>query len=699
MTLRNKIIFIVMASHIAHATAQSPEKDDEKALLQVYGDEETVSTVTGGAQPLSKAPSVATVITQEDIKKIGATDLDEVLETVPGLHVSRNAIYGPLYTIRGIYSGQNPQILMLINGIPVTNLFAGDRNRIWGGMPVQSIARIEVVRGPGSAIYGADAFAGIINIITKTNKEINGTEIGGRVGSFNTYDGWLLHGNSWHDINVTAMVEYHDTDGQRRMVSSDSQTFYDNLLKTHASLAPGHLNLQRENLDARMDISYGMWRFRGGLQHRSNIGTGAGASQALDPYGRFGSDRWNADLTYHNNEFTENWDVTAQISYFNTSQIVQKNIYLFPPGAFGGTFPDGVIGNPEVFERHVRANISGFYSGFDQHVLRIGAGFNYNSVYDVREIKNFSLQPGLLPTPLPKLTNVTDTSDIFLTIGSRKNAFIFLQDEWSFITDWKLTTGVRYDYYSDFGSTVNPRLALVWETRHDLTTKLLYGRAFRAPSWAETRNINNPVSLGNPNLRPETINTVELAFDYRPIDKLRLGLNVFNYWWSDIIRFVPDSGSTTITAQNSGQQTGHGLELEADWRIAEGLTVLGNYSYQHSVDETTHHDAGYAPHHKVYLRGDWEFLPNWHLNPQIDWIIDRRRPAGDNRPNVQDYLWADLTIRRKYLLDHWEAAFSVRNLFDSDAREPSPSGTRQALIPNDLPLPGRYFYGEIRFNF
>ncbi|MGZ8219112.1 MAG: TonB-dependent receptor, partial [Methylomagnum sp.] len=118
-----------------------------------------------------------------------------------------------------------------------------------------------------------------------------------------------------------------------------------------------------------------------------------------------------------------------------------------------------------------------------------------------------------------------------------------------------------------------------------------------------------------------------------------------------------------------------------------------------STDETTNHDAGYAPHHKVYLRGDWEFLPNWHLNPQIDWIIDRQRPAGDNRPPVSDYVWADLTIRRKHLLDHWEAAFSVRNLFNSDAREPSPAGTRQALIPNDLPLPGRYFYGEIRFNF
>ena len=258
---------------------------------------------------------------------------------------------------------------------------------------------------------------------------------------------------------------------------------------------------------------------------------------------------------------------------------------------------------------------------------------------------------------------------------------------------------MRYDHYSDFGSTVNPRLALVWETRHDLTTKLLYGRAFRAPSWAELRNINNPVALGNPKLNPETINTVELAFDYRPFDQLRLGLNLFNYWWSDIIRFSPDPGGNTFTARNTGEQIGRGLELEADWRLASMFRVMGNYSYQHSIDESTDHNSGYAPLHKVYLRADWEFLPDWHLNPQLDWIIDRRRILGDNRPAVGDYLWADLTLRRKRLRDHWEVAFSVRNLFNADAREPSPAGTPIAPIPNDLPLPGRYFYGEIRFSF
>ena len=135
-------------------------------------------------------------------------------KTVPGLHVARNAVgYNPIYTFREIYSQQNPQVLMLVNGISIINLFVGDRNQIWGGMPVQAIARIEVIRGPGSAIYGANAFAGVINIITKTKGDIAGTEVGVHAGSFDTWDTWALHGGTWGGFEVAAVLEYHDTNG------------------------------------------------------------------------------------------------------------------------------------------------------------------------------------------------------------------------------------------------------------------------------------------------------------------------------------------------------------------------------------------------------------------------------------------------------------------------------------------------------
>lgn len=706
------LLSVVVNSHAEPISMQ----EEEQALAQIYGNREMISIATGTQQPLSKAPAVASVITAEDIKAMGATDIDEALETVPGLHVARDKTgYNPIYTFRGVYSGFNSQVLVLINGIPITNLFVGNRSEIWGGMPVQAVARIEVVRGPGSAVYGADAFAGVINIITKTKRDINGTEAGGRVGSFDTYDGWVLHGDTWAGFDVAATVEYHGTNGPQRIIDADSQTLFDGLFGSQASLAPGPVNLQRDNLDARLDLSRDHWRFRGGLQHRGNWGNGAGVAQALDPNNRYGSDRWNADLTYRNAEFAENWDVTAQMSYFDTSQVVERNLVLFPPGTrlpigangqvdFANpqglvTFPNGYIGNPENRERHARANVSGAYTGFDSHTVRLGAGFNYDNLYQVRVSQNFGLDPAT-GNPIPfmpgiPLIDVSGTSSSYLPTSERKDTFFFVQDEWQLANDWQLTGGLRYDSYSDFGGTANPRAALVWETRYDLTSKLMYGSAFRAPNFSEMYIVNNPDSLGNPHIKPETMDTVELAFDYRPRDTLRLGFNLFHYWWKNMIRYVPNANApTSSTAQNAGNQTGYGGELEAEWQAFDTLKLLGNYAYQQSTDDTFNHDAGNAPHHQVYLRANWEFLPNWQLSPQAKWIIDRDRMLADVRPDIADYTWVDLTLRRKRLAKHWEMAFSIRNVFDADAREPSSSA-----IPNDLPLAGRSFYGEIRVNF
>ncbi|MGH8610740.1 MAG: TonB-dependent receptor plug domain-containing protein, partial [Gammaproteobacteria bacterium] len=117
---------------------------DEEALLSAFGNEEMISIATGKKQPVSRAPAITSVVTAEDIKAMGATDLDEALEAVSGLHVARNGVaYNPIYTIRGIFSAVNPQVLVLINGISLTNLNFGDRSLFWGDMPVESIQRIE----------------------------------------------------------------------------------------------------------------------------------------------------------------------------------------------------------------------------------------------------------------------------------------------------------------------------------------------------------------------------------------------------------------------------------------------------------------------------------------------------------------------------------------------------------------------------
>jgi len=697
--MKFSFFFLIIFSYslLVTGSAQAQLPDEEAGLARAFGDEDFISLATGTRQLIAKAPAVASVITAEDIKAIGATDLDQVLETVPGLHVSAVARgYSPIYSIRGIHTENNPQVLVLINDIPITNVYVGNRNDVWGGMSVNNISRIEVIRGPGSAVHGADAFAGTINIVTKTADDIDGTEIGGRHGSFSSNEGWMLHGGDWDGFEVALYLDLTRTNGQDSIISADAQTVLDSMSTTNASLAPGPVNLQKDNVDARLDLARGDWRLRLGYQGRHDVGTGAGVAQALDPAGSNDSDRYNADLTYQH-QVLANWDLTAQLSYFDTS--AKSNLVLYPPNTIGPNVlnptpfsPDGMIGNPYIYERHSRFNLSTFYHGLEDQTIRLGVGYVYDDMYKIEESKNFAPDG----SPLGSVIDVSnDPSQVFIQPHDRTIRYAFVQDEWAVAPDWDLTGGIRYDHYSDFGDTVNPRLALVWQTSYNLTSKLLYGRAFRAPSFQELYNINNPVALGNPNLKPETIDTVEVAFDYLLNDRIRYGLNIFSYKMRDILRFTPDPPpATTVTAQNTGDQTGYGLEFEADAQLSRTLDLIGNFAYQHAVDEESDSKVPNAPGRQFYLRADWHVVAGWKLDAQLNWVADRYRALSDPRPPVDNYTTTDLTVRYRRPETRWEVAAAVKNLFDQDSREPSFS---PGVIPNDLPLSGRTWFLEARY--
>ncbi|MGE3295839.1 MAG: TonB-dependent receptor plug domain-containing protein [Porticoccaceae bacterium] len=683
----------------------------EEELAELYGGEEFVRIATGVAQPVSKAPAVASIITADEIRAIGATDIDEVLETVPGLHVARSASgYNPIYVFRGMYSDVNPQVLMLINGIPLTNLNLGDRGFGWGGMPVEAISRIEVVRGPGSAVYGADAFAGVINIVTKTPEEMEGLSLGTRAGSFDTQTGWLQYGGSSGELSYGAVIEAFRSDGQRERVAADGQSFLDAVSGTSASLAPGPVNLHRENLDARLELGYRNLTFRGGAQVRNDGGVGVGVTQVLDSQGAVGSERFNADLTYDNPTLTDNLGLKIQGSTLFTSQEVDEDLRLFPPGSRGPfftplgapifpPFPDGIIGNPELWERHYRFNATSLYQGFRDHKVSLGTGYHYGEVYKTEETKNFGIDPatGQFILPGSPLVDVSDTPLVFLPEGRRENTHVFVQDIWHFARDWELTAGVRYDHFSDFGDTTNPRVALVWSARRNLTFKALYGEAFRAPSFSETRVQSNPAFLGNPTLKPEQLKSYELAVNYQPTFDLTLDFNVFHYQWDDAIQFVADPAAGTRTAQNAGEQTGYGAEFALSWEATEALTLTGNLALQKSQDQLTGEDAGNAPEHQSYVRADWDFLPGWTLDVQTNWVASRNRVFGDPRADIGDHVITDLTLRKRQWAPGLEVAVLVKNLFDDNAREPSLDGDPVPPIPDDLPLAGRAAFLEVRY--
>ena len=673
-----------------HAMARAEPVTEEDELALVYGASDSVSIATGNLQALRRAPAVATVITAADIAAMGATDLDQVLETVPGVHVNRTPnSNSPLYVVRGIVSAYTPQILMLQNGVPITTAYVGNKGNIWAGYPLEHIARIEIIRGPGSALYGSDAFSGVINIITKGPGEAQGTEIGARAGSYKSYDGWLQHGGKIGPVEVAAYLRVGQTDGSNGILDADAQSRNDTLFKTHASLAPGPLNNQYKAADANLDLIYGQWRARLGYKKRYDMGTGAGIASALDPVGRQQSERITSNLSWADPQLTRDWGAGASFSSQQYSQEVTTWYHLLPPGATfpTGTFVNGMIGVPETWERIYRLSGYADYSGFNDHHVRIGAGHDDIDLYRVHEWRNFGYAPNGTPIPLPAVIDTTNTTP-FLRPQRRKVDYLYLQDEWNFAKDWNLTAGVRHDHYSDFGGTTNPRLALVWDASFDLTAKLLYGRAFRAPAFLESYGISNPVALGNPNLKPERNATTEMSFNWQARTDATVNLTFYRYDMKDIIRTVvnPIAG-TGATYANTGNQTGHGIELESSWTVTRDLHLSGNYAWQRSTDETTHADAGYAPHHHAYGRADWAFASGYQAGAQLNWVADRQRAFGDARKPLADYKTLDLTLATRNGRNQWNFALALRNAFNADVREPSPAPGLS--LPYDLPGPGR----------
>lgn len=270
---------------------------------------------------------------------------------------------------------------------------------------------------------------------------------------------------------------------------------------------------------------------------------------------------------------------------------------------------------------------------------------------------------------------------ISLPDQTRKLYYLSIQDEWRLGRDWELTAGIRYDNYSDFGSTTNPRLALVWATRYNLTSKLLYGRAFRAPSFGELYFQNNPSLTGNSSLKPETIDMVELVFDYRPSFDWHIILNLYKYQIDDLIKYVNGM------AQNEQKQNGDGLEFEAKWQATNALELKGNFALQYSENESDGITIQDAPRRQLFVAANWRLAQAWSLYGQAKRVADRARAPTDPRPPIDDYTKVDFSLRYQARSQKWELAASLKNAFNEDAREPS-DGT----IPDDYPLEGRSIY-------
>ena len=647
-----------------------------------------VNISTHSKQVLSKAPSVVSIITKEDIKATGATNFIEMLQGIPGVYVKINLFGGrPVVTFRG---AESTHTLLMVNGIPLRDL-VWNPGIFWRGLPSSMIERIEIIRGPGSALYGSEASAGVINIITKTAGKIEHTEAGMRAGSFNTQEGWMQHAADWNGFDLGFTAELLHTDGYNPFIAKDGQT------GSNVSYAPANAQYGYDNKDMRFSVAKGNWRLLADYMHKSSVATGLSGGGVLDPKTQGGDSRLNIQQLYNNEEFSQDWGLNAEFHYVQLDYSSGDGFQERPPGYICtavrycnngtvGTYADGLRNLQRSAERQFNLEASGLYTGVKSHAMSLGAGVNLLDLYYVEHWVNYGVGPdgNALPAGGP-LVNLSDSPYAYAPEKVRQISNLFVQDVWTLAQDWELTGGARYDHYSDFGSTTNPRLALVWQSTEIFTTKLMYGQAFRAPSFLQLYALtasNTP----NPDLAPEKSETTSLSFAYLASKDLKFGLDLYQFSQSNLIAA---DATPKAQFQNTGSSNAYGFELEAMWQATKSLRISGNFSNRNDI--TNPYNP--VPKQQAYLRTDLEFIPNWNWNVQANWIGSHSLPPGDTRSPIDAYTLVDTTVRYAQRRD-WEFAASIRNLFDVDGREL----TSKSLTYN-LPLPTRSFYAEMLYKF
>lgn len=677
--IRRVFSSLLLTSSCSITLAGSPPDDD---IEHSFGTSEAVTLATGYTQALFEAPATATVLNSADLRALGARSLHDALDLVPGYLVSTGDGRDTVTTVRGITS----RTLILVDGVPVPGTLLQPYQSL-DNLLLHNVQRLEIVRGPASSIYGADAVAGVINIITKTAAH-DGNEVGVSGGSFNTYEAWYLQAFKVREADVSVYVGGRSTDWTKEIVRADGQSVLDIRFGTHASNAPAVLPSHRDLLEARVDAVLGAWTFRAHYLDVYNWQTAF--TYAI-------SERSTADTrlfggtVLHKAALSAIWELSSFIDYGRTDQPADGEIY--PPGAFGGAFPDGVLTAYDIGNARIRAETAALFSGWNRHTLRFGGGAQRSEFRINQEDRNFIIRGGqLIPTgifgPRGGVNDAPGLPDV-----NQDNYYLYVQDQWAIANDWNITAGARADYYTEIGTTINPRLAVVWNARQDLTFKMLYGRAFRPPTVFESHSEGVYTAKGNPNINPTTLDSIEASGNFRTA-KMSTTLTTFWYQQDDLIQIVSDSTSPRGTAYtNRGTETGDGAEIEITVELPFRLRLHGGYAYQerHGASVKDNVNLRFNARHSVNVDLMWQPTREWSAGLTSLSLLGRQRAASDTREPASGYMLVNASITRRNVAETVDISLAVRNLFDKEASTQSESPTS---APYDIPLPGRGLFIE-----
>ncbi len=508
-----------------------------------------VSGSTFTEERLERVPSAVTVFTGDQIRRLAIDNVEELLNLVPGYQRFRQGGDGLIYTYssrgRRINSGVG-EVLTLVDGLQLASPRVANHVNTLAGVAVANIERVEFIRGPGSALYGSNAMMGVINIVTTSGRN----ELRLLGGSFDRKAGDLQYANDYGSLKFDLHARADGDDGDRYVVRD---TFSSDWVATsdERSLSDVYLKLNWQD---------SFFYYRHG-------------KRGVDDFYVFDlvSNDINQMRSWRNQYmFEQRFDLGAvqnRLTLSATDDLLELSAQLLPEGALAAisspSSSDALITRAVFKSSNVqlawhsdwRLAVGSVQAGVDLRRTRTTRGMAYNN-FDLYDLANGQLPVRYYGEQLP----TTPLEEL----STRDNFGLYLQYLRPLNQTTDLTLGLRWDDYREIGEHLSPRLGLIHQLDSVHTVKLLYGEAFRAPTNGELDLINNPVILGNPDLKPEQVATWDLIWmaNWR---QAAVSLGYFDNRFEDSI--IASSQGGLIRYENSDQGPSKGFEFELSYQL------------------------------------------------------------------------------------------------------------------------------------
>lgn len=621
-----------------------------------------------------ESPSVITLISEEEIKKSGARDLVDVLRLVPGFEFAYDGSNSLGIGVRGNWANEG-KVLLQIDGVQMNEIFSGT-TQFGNNYPIASISRIEIIRGPGSSIYGGFAELGVINIITKSAREIKGAYVSGTYGQ-------MKGGNANRIINIGAGAKIKDFDlsvtgafGQGNR--SDRDAFVNSKTFNYSGIASMASNSATDPF---------LWNVKAGYKGVSlkviydNYKTDV--LNITDPSGKRFLTRYSRSFS---GEIEYDWKLSEKLT-------VTPSIFFTSQSPRIGNLPDTISLVQELGQRFKSSLVANYNPSRKINVI---LGFSYFKDTGTNDADSIS------------------TLDGYVRSISYHNYAVFSQ----FSARHRivnLVLGARYESNSEFGDAFVPRIALTKRINR-FHSKVLYSSSFRSPTIQNiSRGLN--ISTMEPGIKPERTTMTEVEVGYQLTRNIFATVNVFDSRIKDPIIYSSESNVYT-NLEKSGSQ---GVEVEVRMKKTWGF-INANYSFYTVANQerlqiysTREYAPGDSvlptgsevskttllafPSHKITLNSNVAISKSLSVSPSLIWVSKRYgqdfRNTGTNTYEV--YLREDAPKVTSNLYVNWlspvkglEVGAGVYNLFNtkydymvpiaSRTTSPLPSGSREYSV-------------------